>query len=80
MGLCRGVGYCNSWTRNVANLIAFAALVKGLGTTSLAYMNLLNASQVALGALAGIFWFMEPCNGYIIAGIVLTIVAILTAK
>ena len=64
----------------VANLIAFAALVKGLGTTSLAYMNLLNASQVALGALAGIFWFMEPSNGYIIAGIILTIAAILTAK
>ncbi len=64
----------------VANLIAFAALVKGLKTTSLAYMNLLNASQVALGALAGIFWFMEPSNGFIIAGIVLTIVAIITAK
>lgn len=64
----------------VANLIAFAALVKGLGTTSLAYMNLLNASQVALGALAGIFWFMEPSNGFIIAGIILTIAAILTAK
>ena len=43
-------------------------------------MNLLNASQVALGALAGIFWFMETSNGYIIAGIVLTIVAILSAK
>ncbi len=64
----------------VANLIAFAALVKGLGTTSLSYMNLLNASQVAMGALAGIFWFMEPSNGFITAGIVLTIVAILTAK
>ena len=63
-----------------ANLIAFAALVKGLGTTSLAYMNLLNASQVALGALAGIFWFMEPSNGFIITGIILTIAAILTAK
>lgn len=64
----------------IANLIAFVALVKGLRTTSLAYMNLLNASQVALGALAGIFWFMEPCNSFIIAGIVLTIIAILTAK
>ena len=41
---------------------------------------LLNASQVAMGALAGIFWFMEPSNGFITAGIVLTIVAILTAK
>ena len=64
----------------IANLIAFAALVKGLGTTSLAYMNLLNASQVALGALAGILWFKELWNGFIIAGILLTIVAILTAK
>ncbi len=61
----------------LANLAAFIALVKGLLIAPLAFMNLMNASQVALGALAGIFWFAEPSNGYIIAGVILTIVAIL---
>ena len=43
-------------------------------------MNLMNAAQVAIGALAGIFWFNEPTNVYIYTGIGLTIAAIFLAN
>ena len=62
------------------NLIAFIALVKGLNRCPIAFMNLMNAAQVAIGALAGIFWFNEPTNVYIYTGIGLTIAAIFLAN
>lgn len=64
----------------LANLAAFLLLVKGLFGSGLALMNLMNASQVAFGAVAGIFWFSEPSNVYLITGIILTVIAVLTAK
>lgn len=64
----------------VTNLIAFCALVKGLDKCPIAFMNLMNAAQIAIGALAGIFWFNEPTNVYIYIGIGLTIVAIFLAN
>jgi drug/metabolite transporter (DMT)-like permease len=40
------------------------------------HANVLNASQVAVGATAGIFLFREPLNDWLLCGIVLTIVGI----
>jgi len=60
----------------VFNLIAFALITKGLQLTTLVHANVLNASQVALGATAGIFLFREPHNVWLLGGILLTIVGI----
>jgi drug/metabolite transporter (DMT)-like permease len=43
----------------------------------LVHANLLNASQVALGAMAGVVLFDEPRNAWLVTGIVLTVLGIL---
>jgi drug/metabolite transporter (DMT)-like permease len=58
------------------NLIAFILITKGLQLTTLARANVLNASQVALGATAGILLFDERHNPWLIWGIALTVAAI----
>lgn len=55
------------------NLVAFLAITKGLQLTTVVHANVLNASQVALGALAGILLFTEPPNPWLVIGVVLTI-------
>jgi drug/metabolite transporter (DMT)-like permease len=57
----------------VLNLGAFAAYTKGLQSTPVASANVLNASQVALGAVTGILLFAEPPGPWLTLGIVLTI-------
>jgi len=59
------------------NLIAFLAITKGLQLTTVVRANVLNASQVAMGALAGVILFQEPSNAWMILGLCLTIVGIL---
>lgn len=60
----------------VFNVIAFALIIKGLHLTTLVHANVLSASQLALGALAGIFLFREPHNLWLLSGIALTIAGI----
>jgi len=60
----------------VFNLAGFALITKGLQLTTLVRANVLNASQVALGAMAGILMFREPYNIWLIWGVALTIVGI----
>lgn len=60
----------------VFNLLGFLLITKGLQLTTLVHANVINASQVALAAVAGILFFQEPNNVGIVAGIVLTIVGI----
>lgn len=57
----------------VLNLVAFAAYTKGLQSIQVAHANVLNASQVALGAVTGIVLFAEPPGPWLTLGIVLTI-------
>jgi len=59
------------------NLLAFLAITKGLQLTAVVRANLLNASQVAMGALAGILLFGEPLTGWLIGGITLTVAGML---
>jgi drug/metabolite transporter (DMT)-like permease len=58
------------------NLLGFALIIKGLQLTTLVHANVLNASQVALGAAAGILLFQESHNAWLLSGIALTVIGI----
>jgi drug/metabolite transporter (DMT)-like permease len=58
------------------NLIGFLALIYGLKRTTLVRANVLNASQVAMAALAGMALFHEPPNPWVLLGVGLTILGI----
>ncbi len=58
------------------NLIGFAFIIKGLQLTTLVHANVLNASQVGLGAAVGILLFQESHNPWLLSGIALTIIGI----
>ena len=60
----------------IFNLLGFLLITKGLQLTTLVHANVLNASQVALAAVAGILLFHEPNNAWLVVGIVLTVVGI----
>lgn len=60
----------------VFNLLGFLLITKGLQLTTLVHANVINASQVALAAVAGMLLFKEPSNGWLVAGILLTVVGI----
>ncbi len=58
------------------NLLAFLAITKGLQLTTVVHANVLNASQVAMAALAGVAFFHEVLNPWLILGIGLTILGV----
>ena len=57
----------------VCNLIAFLALIRGLQLTTVVHVNMLNAAQVALAAVAGITLFHEPAPPALLLGVAWTI-------
>ena len=59
------------------NLFAFLAITKGLQLTSLVRANLLNGSQVAMAAVAGMLLFNEMLDHWATLGVALTIAGIL---
>ena len=59
------------------NLVAFLAITKGLQLTTVVHANVLNASQVAMGAIAGVRLFNESWNVWLLAGVLLTIVGVI---
>ncbi len=58
------------------NLIAFLAITKGLHLTTVVHANVLNASQVAMAAVAGHLIFGELVSGWLIGGVALTVVGV----
>ena len=70
----------DQWTwmlaAGICNLVAFLAVTKGLQVTTIVHVNVLNASQVAMGAIAGIKLFNESWNAWLLAGVLLTIVGV----
>lgn len=58
------------------NIIGFLAIIHGLQRTTIVYANAVNASQVALAAVAGMTLFAEPPNPWLLVGIALTIVGV----
>ena len=71
----------DQWTWMLAagacNLVAFLAVTKGLQLTTVVHVNVLNASQVAMGAIAGITLFSESWNPWLLAGVLLTIIGVI---
>ncbi|MEE8450582.1 MAG: DMT family transporter [Thermoguttaceae bacterium] len=60
----------------ILNLIAFIAIAKGLELTTAVHANMLNASQVAMAAIAGMTMFNEPLTPWLAVGVALTLVGI----
>jgi drug/metabolite transporter (DMT)-like permease len=60
----------------ILNLIAFLAITKGLHLTTVVHANVLNASQVAMAAVAGTLIFAEPRTPWLLAGVGLTILGV----
>ena len=57
----------------VFNLVAFLALARGLQSTALLRVNLINASQVAMCGVAGLLLFGEPPSWFLALGVGMTI-------
>jgi len=64
-------------TAGILNAAAFFALGKSLELTTVAHANMLNASQVALAAIAGVLVFDEPADAALGVGIALMLVGLL---
>ncbi len=58
------------------NLLAFLAITKGLEYTTAVHANVLNAGQVAMGALLGVMVFGESWNSCVVVGVGLTVVGL----
>jgi len=65
------------YAAGILNLIAFLAITKGLQLTTVVHVNVLNASQVAMAAVAGLVWFGEPVTAWLMAGVSATIVGVI---
>ncbi|MCC6126642.1 MAG: DMT family transporter [Pirellulales bacterium] len=59
------------------NLVGFLGFAKGLQLTTVVHANFLNATQVALLAVAGMAFFHEPNNPWLIFGVLTTLLGIL---
>lgn len=59
------------------NFTAFVALSVALKSLPVVAVNLINASQVAMAAVAGVFLFAEPVTGPLVTGIALTFAGLL---
>lgn len=59
------------------NFSAFASLAVALKSLPVVAVNLINASQVALAAVAGVLLFAEPATAPLVIGIVLTFVGLM---
>jgi drug/metabolite transporter (DMT)-like permease len=64
----------------VLNAVAFFALSKALRLVSVVHVNLVNASQVAMAAMAGVTFFEEAWTPALSIGVGLTIVGLLVMR
>jgi len=61
------------------NLLSYLALIKGLQRTTVVHANVLGASQVAMAAVAGFFFFQEAASPALVLGVLLTIAGMVMA-
>ena len=61
----------------IFNAIAFLALTRAIQLTSVTYVNLINASQVAIAALCGVVLFHEEPTLLMAIGVILTIAGLM---
>ena len=64
-------------TAGICNLTAFTALSASLKSLPVVAVNLINASQVAMAAVAGVILFAEPVTAMLILGITLTLLGLM---
>jgi len=64
----------------IFNLIAFTALTKALQLSSVVFVNVLSASQIALAALAGVILFREAFTQPMAWGVALTVLGLLSIR
>ncbi len=64
----------------ICNAFAFGTLGKALELTTVTFVNILNASQVAMCAIAGVLVFAEPPTGAMIAGVIMTMLGLVAMK
>jgi drug/metabolite transporter (DMT)-like permease len=57
----------------ILNVIAWFAFIKGLQTTPVVHANVFTASQVAMAAVAGVFFFQETLSLALLGGVAMTI-------
>lgn len=62
------------------NLVGFISVAKGLEITTVAHANVLTASQVAMGVIAGMMLFAEPASPWLIVGVCLAIAGIIIIR
>ncbi len=62
------------------NALAFLALTKALQLVPVAHVNVLNASQAALGAMAGVLFFAETSSWQLWLGVGLTALGLLMMR
>jgi drug/metabolite transporter (DMT)-like permease len=62
------------------NLIAFVALTKALHLSSVMFVNGLNASQIAMAAIAGVLLFQEPITLAMGVGVTLTVLGLASMR
>ena len=63
-------------TAGILNFLAFIALSVALKSLPVIAVNLLNASQVAMAAVAGILLFSEPVTNSLVIGVALTLIGL----
>jgi drug/metabolite transporter (DMT)-like permease len=69
--------YALMFVAGVCNLVAFMGLVRGLQLTTALHINMLNnAGQVSLAAVAGMLWFREARNVWLVLGVALMVAGI----
>ena len=64
----------------VLNLAGFFAMAKGLEMITVAHANVLSASQVVMGVMAGMLLFAEPSSPWLLVGVFLAIAAIIMIR
>ena len=60
--------------------IAFAALAKAMQLTTFIFVNALNASQVAMCSIAGVFFFDESASLMMWSGVMMTVIGLLLMR
>jgi drug/metabolite transporter, DME family len=67
-------------TAGVLNAVAFFALSKALRLVTVVHVNLVNASQVAMAAVAGVAFFNEAWTAALSIGVGLTVLGLLVMR
>lgn len=62
------------------NAVAFFALTRAMQLVPVSFVNIVNASQVAMAAVAGVVLFQEPQTAWLYGGIVLTVAGLVTNR